>query len=94
VNAADSSTTIDDAQVRVTTWTFDDMGVSTGQHVHQYDYIVVPVTGGSFRVTDSNGTVHELTQRGGTPYQGKAGTAHDVENVGLPAIFVEIELKT
>jgi quercetin dioxygenase-like cupin family protein len=93
MSAADSSTTIDDARVRVTTWTFADAGVSTGQHVHEYDYIVVPVTGGSFRVTDANGTVRELTQRGGTPYQGKAGTAHDVENVGLPAIFVEIELK-
>jgi hypothetical protein len=93
MSLADSSTTIDDARVRVTTWTFGDAGVSTGPHVHEYDYIVVPVTGGTFRVTDSDGTIHELTQRGGTPYQGTAGTSHDVENVGLPAIFVEIELK-
>jgi hypothetical protein len=90
---AGSSITIDDAQVRVTTWTFGGAGDSTGPHVHEYDYIVVPVSGGTFVVTDSDGTVHELTQRAGTPYRGAAGTAHEVTNgADRAAVFVEIEL--
>jgi hypothetical protein len=92
--SAESSTTIDDAQVRVTTWTFAGAGASTGPHVHEYDYIVVPVTGGTFVVTGSDGAVRELTQRAGQPYRGSAGTAHEVVNgAAQPAVFVEIELK-
>jgi quercetin dioxygenase-like cupin family protein len=91
---AESATSIDDEQVRVTTWTFGEAGASTGPHVHEYDYVVVPVTGGTFVVTDSDGAVHEMIQRAGTPYRGTAGTAHDVANgMDRPAVFVEIELK-
>ena len=35
------------ARVRVTRWTFRD-GDETGHHVHEYDYLVVPLTGGTF----------------------------------------------
>jgi len=38
-------TVIDDERVRVTTWTFAADGDETGHHVHEYDYLVVPVTG-------------------------------------------------
>jgi hypothetical protein len=47
MSTARAMTVIDDQQVRVTTWTFDGAGDATGPHVHEYDYIVVPVTGGS-----------------------------------------------
>ena len=50
-------TGIDDEQVRVTTWIFDEAGDATGDHVHEYDYIVVPVTGGSFTVVDADGAM-------------------------------------
>jgi quercetin dioxygenase-like cupin family protein len=91
---AESVTTIDDEQIRVTTWTFAGAGASTGPHVHEYDYVVVPVSGGTFVVTDSDGTVHEMTQNAGSPYRGTAGTAHNVANgADVPAVFVEIELK-
>ena len=43
---ARSETTIDDERVRVTTWSFEKAGDSTGAHVHEYDYVLVPVTGG------------------------------------------------
>ena len=91
---ADALTSIDDEQIRVTTWTFGEAGASTGPHVHEYDYVVVPVTGGTFVVTDSDGAVHEMIQYAGTPYRGTAGTAHNVANgADGPAVFVEIELK-
>jgi beta-alanine degradation protein BauB len=91
---ATSNTTVDDDRFRITTWTFGAQGVAIGQHVHEYDYVVVPVTGGTFIVTDPDGATREMTQQAGVPYLGTAGTAHDVANVpGAPAVFVEIELK-
>jgi quercetin dioxygenase-like cupin family protein len=94
MSTAQSTTVIDDERLRVTTWTFGADGASIGHHVHEYDYVVVPVTGGTFIVTDPDGATHEMTQHAGSPYLGTAGTAHDVANVaGAPAVFVEIELK-
>lgn len=93
MNEAEPITTIDDERIRVTTWTFREAGASTGPHVHEYEYVVVPVTGGSFIVTGSDGALHELTQHAGMPYRGTAGTAHDVASSDDgPAVFVEIEL--
>lgn len=86
--------TIDDDRIRVTTWTFDETGADTGDHVHEYDYVVVPVSGGTFAVTGPDGASRELGQQAGTPYRGSAGTAHNVANAGpAGATFVEIELK-
>ena len=80
--------------MRVTTWTFEAAGAATGQHRHEFDYIVVPVTGGSFIVTDLDGSVREMDQIAGSPYLGKAGTAHDVvSSSDEAAVFVEIEFK-
>jgi beta-alanine degradation protein BauB len=90
---ARSQTSVDDDRVRVTTLTFDD-GDETGYHRHDYDYIVVPVTGGTFRVEESDGTTRELAQVAGAPYQGRGGTEHNVVNrSGTTVSFVEIELK-
>jgi quercetin dioxygenase-like cupin family protein len=94
MSAAEAVTTVDDDQVRVTTWTFPEAGASTGTHVHEHDYVVVPVTGGTFRVTMADGSLRELRQDAGVPYRGVAGTAHEVSNGGDgPAVFVEAELK-
>jgi hypothetical protein len=55
---------------------------------------VVPITSGTFTVTDRNGTVREMSQVAGSPYLGTAGTDHDVVNAtDGQAVFVEIELK-
>jgi hypothetical protein len=94
MSAARGVVNADDERVRVTTWTFDEAGAATGYHLHALDYIVVPVTGGSFTVVDANGSERELEQVAGTPYLGTAGTEHDVINAtdGV-VVFVEIELK-
>lgn len=92
--SAQATTVIDDDRVRVTTWTFGAGGESTGLHVHEFDYIVVPVTGGTLVVTNADGVTRELTQHAGSPYSGSVGTEHDVANVaGASVVFVDIELK-
>ncbi len=90
---AHSTTHADDDRVRVTTWTFQD-GEETGHHRHEYDYVVVPVTGGTFAVIDPAGSTREMTQEAAGAYTGREGTEHNVINrSGRTAIFVEVELK-
>ncbi len=91
---ARSTILIDDHRVRVTTWSFESDGAATGQHVHEWDYVVVPVTGGTFLITGRDGSIREMLQVAGSPYAGDAGTAHDVaSSTALEAVFVEVELK-
>ena len=87
MSAAKATTVIDDPQIRVTTWTFDGAGDATGPHVHEYDYVVVPVTGGRFTVINSEGTTREMTQHAGSPYRGSAGTAHNSPTPATPAQY-------
>jgi hypothetical protein len=91
---AQSAVVVDSDQVRVTRWTFGAAGAATGQHRHEFDYVVVPITGGSFVVTGVDGAVREMTQIAGVPYLGTEGTAHDVASgLDQETVFVEIELK-
>jgi quercetin dioxygenase-like cupin family protein len=90
---AHSEISSDDDRVRITTWTFQD-GEDTGHHTHEYDYIVVPISGGTFTVDEADGSTRELNQQAGTAYQGRAGAEHNVINrSGHTAVFVEVELK-
>ena len=83
----------DDDYVRVTTWTFED-GDDTGCHRHEYEYVVVPVTGGAFEVIEADGTTREMIQEAAVPYRGQAGTEHNVINrSGRAVVFVDVELK-
>jgi quercetin dioxygenase-like cupin family protein len=93
MSAAQAETVIDDERVRVTKWTFAAAGDDTRPHVHEFDYVVVPVTGGTFEVTAEDGATHDLTQSAGSPYLGSAGTAHNVTSVSGTVVFVEVELK-
>jgi quercetin dioxygenase-like cupin family protein len=94
MSAAQPAVVIDDERVRITRWAFDAVGANTGWHVHEYDYIVVPIIDGTFAVTSPDGAIRELTQHAGSPYLGTAGTEHDVANAtDATAAFIEIELK-
>jgi hypothetical protein len=94
MGAATSRVTLDDGKVRVTTWTFGADGDATGVHRHEFDYIVVPITGGTFVVTAIDGSERTMTQIAGAAYAGLRGTEHDVTNAsGGEVVFVEIELK-
>lgn len=84
----------DNDHVRVTTWTFGAAGAATGQHRHEFPYVVVPVTGGRFTVVDLDGSERVMEQIAGSPYLGTVGTAHDVVSAADEiAVFVEVELK-
>ena len=83
----------DDQRVRVTSWSFG-RGDATGQHQHQLDYVVVPVTGGTFDVTASDGGVAEMIQEKGIPYFRHSGAVHDVKSTTeAEVVFIEIEFK-
>jgi hypothetical protein len=83
----------DDDRLRVTTWSFDGAGAAIG-HRHEFDYIVVPITGGTFTVIEPDGSERPMEQSAASPYLGTAGTEHDVVSAGEErAVLVEIELK-
>ena len=80
-----------DERVRVTRWTFQ-TGQATGMHVHEVDYIAIPITGGEFVVEMGDGSTIEMTQIAGSPYARQAGVHHNVQFVGSgTAQFVEVE---
>lgn len=90
--AAIPTVIIDDGRIRVTRWRFD-AGASTALHTHEFDYIVVPITGGEFTVTLPDGSTSTMIQRSGDAYSRPAGIQHNVTNAGRgDASFVEIEL--
>lgn len=83
----------DNERVRVTRWDFEP-GTSTGWHVHEYDYVVVPLTDGPTDVHTPDGAVTQAQLRAGESYTRSAGVEHEVINAGDGWLaFVEIELK-
>lgn len=82
---------IDDGRVRVTKWTFEP-GASTGVHTHEFDYLVIPITGGEFTVTSVDGSSTIMTQNPGEAYSREVGITHDLANSSQRLVeFVEVE---
>ena len=83
---------IDNDRTRVTEWRFAP-GAETGQHRHEYDYVVVPMLTGQLRIVSSDGEVlSDLAV--GSPYFRPAGAEHNVFNANdFEFVFVEIEFK-
>ena len=52
--AAKSEVQVDTPEVRVTEWRLAP-GSATGHHVHQMDYVIVPVTSGEMTIVAPNG---------------------------------------
>ena len=89
---ANANVLIDNDKVKVTEWSFE-VGDSTGHHIHEYNYIVVPMLDGELRIIDkyNNETISKLT-KGGAYYREK-GVEHNVlNNNNIPYSFIEIEL--
>ena len=83
---------IDNARVVVTEWTFAP-GAETGQHVHAMDYVVVPLTSGTLRLIEPEGT-RDAKLTAGVSYSRAAGVNHNVINANTYEFrFLEIELK-
>ncbi len=83
---------VDNEDVTVTEWQFAP-GSATGEHRHGYDYVVVPLTAGTLRITSATGESF-ATLAPGVAYSRKAGVEHNVINAGDTYLaFVEVELK-
>jgi beta-alanine degradation protein BauB len=82
---------VDNARARVTRHRLAP-GAHTGFHRHEYDYVVVPITGGRMRIVEG-GKESLADLSSGTAYFRGAGVEHDVFNGGdQEMIFVEVEL--
>ena len=68
-------------------------GAETGAHVHQHDYVVVPLVSGVLRLEEPEGT-RDATLTAGVSYARPKGVAHNVINANAYEFrFLEIELK-
>ncbi len=83
---------VETSRVRVTEWGLPP-GDATGHHLHEYDYVVVPLTGGELTIVDPAGnSTNFVTEMGGT-YARQKGVEHNVFNLSDMEIrFTEIEL--
>ena len=85
---------IDNERVRVTEWRFAP-GAETGEHVHQMDYVVVPLADGRLKLVSPAGEESFADLKLGVSYARKAGVHHNVINANdFEYAFVEIELKS
>ncbi len=89
----DSNIMIDNERTRVTLWTFK-QGEETGQHIHEFDYVVVPLKDGQLKIIndDMSTTLSDLKK--GISYFRNKGVSHNViNNNDYTYSFVEIEFK-
>lgn len=83
---------IDNPQVRVTRWTLA-TGEDTGEHLHEHDYVVVPMAAGTMRLITSDGAEETAEIRPGASYYRRAGARHTVRNTETGVLdFVEVEI--
>src|SRR3954471_12886462 len=91
--SAKSDVQVDTPEVRVTEWRLAP-GSATGHHIHQMDYVIVPVTSGEMTIVAPDGGRSKAQLGLGKSYFRKAGVEHDVLNETDTAIvFREVELK-
>lgn len=83
----------DTDRLRITEWRLPP-GTETGHHVHEFDYVVVPLTDGTLTIYDDAGGEVQAPLLAGQSYHRGAGVSHNVTNQGGAEIrFVEIEIK-
>ena len=91
---AKATVQIDNERVRVTEYRFAP-GAETGEHVHQMDYVVVPMLDGRLKLVSPQGEESFADLKQGVSYFRKAGVHHNVINPNdFDFVFVEIELKS
>ena len=90
-----SEVDFEDDRIKVNRLTFAAKGDETGIHVHDFDYLVVPLSGGDLVVTAADGSTRDLHQEPGVTYTGVIGTTHNVTSASdKPVVFIEIEFKS
>ena len=90
---ATSDIMIDNKRTRVTRWSFE-VGEDTGQHIHEYDYVVVPMLDGELTIINEDGSESVSKLSKGMSYFRNKGVNHNVINTNnFEYRFVEIEIK-
>ena len=90
---AKSKIMIDNSRVRVTKWILDP-GNETGEHIHEYDYVVVPMKDGILKIINEDGSVTLSELKKGVSYFREKGVNHNVINENKFCYsFIEIEIK-
>ena len=83
----------DNDRTRVTKWSFAP-GAETGFHIHEMDYVVVPLLDGRLMLVSPEGVESSADLKAGQSYFRKAGVHHNVINANAyDFAFVEIEFK-
>ena len=83
----------DNARTRVTKWSFAP-GAETGFHIHEMDYVVVPMLDGRLKLVSPEGEETFADLKAGQSYFRTAGVHHNVINANdYDFAFVEIEFK-
>jgi quercetin dioxygenase-like cupin family protein len=91
--SAKSDVQVDTPEVRVTEWRLA-AGSATGHHIHEMDYVIVPITAGEMTIVTPDGERSKAQLGAGKSYFRKAGVEHDVINESASEIvFLEVELK-
>ena len=89
---ANSKVLVKNDKVIVTEWSFE-VGDSTGQHKHQYNYVVVPMLDGELKIIDKENkeTISKLSK--GVAYYRDKGVRKIVviKNIMLNS-FIEVEM--
>ena len=85
------SVIIENERTIVTEWHFPKKGDDTGWHIHQFDYVVVPMfTGELFIDTGDQRVIFSLQK--GIPYFRQKGVEHNVINANdFSCKFIEVE---
>ena len=82
----------DNSRTRITKWRLPPQS-ETGHHRHEYDYAIVPITGGALTITEK-GETKTAPLEAGKSYFRPAGVEHNVQNTGkAEIIFIEVEIK-
>jgi len=90
---ATGATQIDNARTRVTEWRFAP-GAETGVHIHEYDYVVVPMLDGVLKIIAPDGTESFAELKAGASYFRQKGVHHNVINANdFEFSFIEVEFK-
>ncbi len=83
---------LENGRTRATEWRFPAKGDNTGWHVHEHDYLVVPLTDGQLFLREPDGTTRVAELRRGVPYFRRKGVHHDVVNASdFEIAFIEVE---
>lgn len=87
-----SQVQLDNEHFRVTQWTIMPGG-TIPMHVHEHEYVVIPLVTASMHVKNADGTSFEAALETGVSYSRPAGSEHEISNTAStePIVFVEVE---